>query len=475
MGDSCCLRNGGCGFCDNVPFPPVAAHVPVIGPRSCLQRHANLWFVLTLLLLQAPLWLNPGYFSHDELQWAARASGPTLAGLPWQGFGDWQDFQYRPLTFNLWMLLSRALFDTPQAFHLVLVLLGTFNAVLLASILRAAGVRGVHAWSAALVFALSPYAVWVQGWVGCLADLIWVAAGLAVLRILQSLDTGRAALVWAGLAAVLATAIGLLAKEAAISIPALLGLATLHLRFRPHWWVATLASGAVALIYLGLRLDVLLHPAAGTPYAIELWDIPRRWLAYQVFPWALAVGEIEVLQLASWKRWALLLILLLGLWWSQWRSARPLLLLSLLGGLLALAPALVLPFSSNQYGYGFMAVVCGLVAVSVAGLDRFGRATVTVLAVLCVAHGFQIQFTLYQVGRWQAVFSPSLAEVARQHAAGPIRLWAEDHDREFVLRRLTHQIPSYADVLLGDRVSVVDSADMANYWVAGDGRVRARP
>ena len=88
--------------------------------------------VLALVLLaQLPLVLNPGYFSHDELQWAARAeSGDTF---PWLGV---EAFQYRPLTFNLWLRLSRALFATPWAFHLVVVALGALNATLLASVLR---------------------------------------------------------------------------------------------------------------------------------------------------------------------------------------------------------------------------------------------------------------------------------------------------------------------------------------------------
>ena len=427
-----------------------------------------------MLVMQALLWLNPGYFSHDELQWAARASGPTLAGLPWQGFGDWQVFQYRPLTFNLWLLLSRALFDVPQAFHLLLVMLGTINALLLASTARAAGVRGAHAWAAALVFGLSPYAVWVHGWVGCLADLIWVGVGLGLLRCLQILDARDASPWWAALSAVLATSIGLVAKEAALSIPALLGLATLYLRFRRTWCLATLASGVVALLYLGLRWDVLLHPAAGTPYAIELWELPQRWFAYQMFPWALSVGEIDVLQRASTRRWVLWLILLSVLWLSQWRSARALLLASLAGGLLALAPALVLPLSSNQYGYGFMAVLCGSVALGAARMDRFGRASVSVLAVLCVLHGFQVQIDLLQVGRWQAVFSPSLAQAARDQPEGKIRLWPEAANQAHLCQRLSLQIPSYAGVPLGGRVGVAESETAATHFIAANGRVYPR-
>src|SRR5690606_25879412 len=121
----------------------------------------------------------------------------------------------------------------------------------------------------------------------------------------------------------------------------------------------------VAVLYLGLRLDVLLHPPQGvSTYAFELAVVPRRWIEYQVFPWALGVNEIHVLALASAWRWGALLLLFALLVASLWRSSRRLALAGFGGGVLALAPVLVLPFSSNQYGYGFIAVACGVLALA---------------------------------------------------------------------------------------------------------------
>ena len=71
--------------------------------------------LLAAFALQLPLVLMAGYFSHDELQWAWRAE--TIDFVPW--IDDRSTFQHRPLTFNLWMALSRALFDAPMAFHAV--------------------------------------------------------------------------------------------------------------------------------------------------------------------------------------------------------------------------------------------------------------------------------------------------------------------------------------------------------------------
>lgn len=455
--------------------------IPTFWPDACLstpqpfsRRHAGLLLALAAVLLQAPLWLNPGYFSHDELQWAARAMGPSVAELPFVSLLAIDSFQYRPLTFNLWLLLSHALFETPRLFHVVFVLVGTLNALLLANVLRRAGVGMTTACGAALVFSLSPFAVWVHGWVGCLADLIWVCAGLALVRVLQGLGPARGAVVIATLCALLATALALLAKEAALSIPALLALATMGLRFPRHWVAATLASAVIAMLYLVLRLDVLLQPAMGSSYTVQAWTIPQRWLEYQVFPWALGASEIHVLALGSRPRWLALVLLLVALLLTLWRASPRLTVAWVAGGVLALAPVLVLPISSNQYGYGFIALSCGLVALAVPQMRRNGRILVGVLALLTVVHGFQVQAELWRVGRVQAVFSPSLAAEAKAQPVGEIRLWPDSAKRAYVFRRLSNDIPSYAGVALGQRVGMAETADQATHGVSADGTVRPR-
>ena len=127
------------------------------------------------LLLQLPLALNPGYYSHDELQWAAFAQAGTPAGLTDPGA-----FQYRPLTFATWMALSRALFDTPMLFHAVLVAWGAANATLLALVSRGFGLAPRVALAGALAFVLTPYAAYTHGWLaasptccGCPARSCW--------------------------------------------------------------------------------------------------------------------------------------------------------------------------------------------------------------------------------------------------------------------------------------------------------------
>ncbi len=430
-----------------------------------------------LLLLQAPLWLNPGYFAHDELQWAARADTSTPGQLPWASFFDVAWFQFRPLTFNLWLLLSHFLFESPRLFHAVCVLAGSFNALLLADVLRRAGCRAQAASGAALVFALGPFAAWVHGWVGCLGDLRRDSLPLGTVAVLQRQAVSpehSASVMFAALAAALATLLALLSKEAALAIPALLALGTLLLRFPRPWLAATLASGIVAILYLALRLDTLIAPGEAASYRLHPAALPARWFEYMVYPWALGTEEIHVLRMASWSKWLLLafapLALIACLWRASWRLA----LAWLLGATLVLAPVLALPVSFNQYGYGFAALGCGMAALAWQRLGRTGRGTLVVLALVAVAHGFQIQGQMLETGRLQAVFSPSLAEQAQAQRHGVIALWPERASQFPIYARLVHDVPAWRGIPLGARVGMAANAGQATHLIAPDGHVQPR-
>lgn len=453
--------------------------VPALNYGACLSkplrfppRYGGL-LVVALLLLQLPLWINPGYFSHDELQWGARAAVP-FDQIRFVSFSNWASFQFRPLTFNLWLLLSHLLFETPRLFHALFVLMGSLNALMLATLLRRAGLRPNVAFCAALVFGLSPFAVWVHGWIGCLADLIWVAASLGLVLLLQGLGSGARAAGLAAASAVAATAIGLYAKEAALSMPALLALGTLLLRFPRSWLAATASSAILVLVYLFLRLDVLLHPEQASTYTVDLLVLPQRWLEYQVFPWAFGVSEIHVLALASNSRWGLLVMGLLGLVWCMTKASPRLSLAWLGGGLLALAPVLVLPASSNQYGYGFMALVCGVTALAWPKFSGRQQIIMGLLIGVTVLHGFQIQLRMLQTGRLQAVFSDSLAAAVQAESGGTVRLWPEQLGQRPIYARLSHDIPAWRGIAIDAHVSMANNAQEATHRVLPDGSVLPR-
>jgi len=438
--------------------------LPSSPPSPRLAPVAPLLVFALVVLVQLPLLRNPGYFSHDELQWAAYAGQGVH--VPW---GALDAFQYRPLTFNLWMLLSRALFAQPPLFHALCVGWGAANAALLCALARRFGLAMGPALVGAAVFALGPCASYVHGWVGTLADLGWVSCAL-----LAGLCLRRWPRASVGVAVgIVFTVLALLAKEAAVVLPGLAALAWwLDARHRPAWRAATLASAAVVAAYLALRLPVLLHAhAADAAYAVSVGNVPMRWLEYQLYPllaqkfetfttFARGVDHRIVVAAVLW------LALLAVLWRSGWR----LLVLFLAGGVVALAPVLLLGASWPHYAYACSALAAMAVAAAWAHAGRGGRALLVVVAVVCTWHGINVMRTMRAVGDVQAVFSPALADVLRTRSHG-VRLALAPEAKPWMFQRLTHDVPSYAGVPIGDRVALVDARD-ADFVIEPDGRLR---
>lgn len=417
------------------------------------------------LLVQLPLALNPGYFSHDELQWAAFADAGVAS--PW---GDVGAFQYRPLTFSLWMVLSRALFATPMLFHAVLVAWGALNATLLLATARGFGLAAKPAALGALAFVLTPYAAYVHGWAGCIADLLWLSCALLLALLVQQCRRP-----WlAGVIAAALTALALLGKEAAFAIPPLLAVAWWFDARRPRWLAAMLGAGAVAALSLALRAGVLLHaPREGGQYALSPWHLPLRWLEYQLFPPIVPLLEsFNTLQRVGPALVAGLLWL--GLLAALWQASRRLVALWLLGGVVALLPVLPLAGGFNHYAYGFAALGAMTVVAAWPLASRRGRMTIAAFALLTALHGGVVMWRMQQVGRIQAVFSPALAHAVRTHA-GPLVLQLSPTAKDWIFRRLTHDIPRYDGVAIGDRVRMAGPGDRATHLILADGRLQPLP
>lgn len=431
--------------------------------RPATLPGAVLVFVATLLA-SLPLVLNPGYFSHDELQWAAAAEHAQW--FPWAGI---EAFQYRPLTFNLWLWLSQHLFAQPQTFHAVLVTWGAGNAALLYAIGRGFGIGMWPAALGALTFALGPYATYVHGWVGTLGDLIWLGCALLIVLLVQRLRSVVVAIV---IAAVL-TAVGLLGKEGAFAIPPLLAVAWWFDGRKPTWAAATLAAGAVAAAYLALRFSVLLHaPRVGEQYTLSVTHVPLRWIEYQLFPPIFPLFEtFTTFGRGFGLHIAVAGLLWLGLFAALWRAGWRYAAVFMVGGVAALLPVLPLGSSWNHYAYGFAAVSSMCVAAAWSHTTRWGRVAIAVFALLNLLHGANVIRLMHKVGEVQAVFSPALADVVRARD-GVVRLRPAPEAKEWIFKRLTHEIPSYRGVPIGDRVQLVGAREPADYVIQPDGQLQ---
>lgn len=428
-------------------------------------RHFAIWLSLLLLALalQLPLILNPGYYSHDELQWAALAQMDTPS--PWQ---ETTSFQYRPLTFSLWMVLSRHLFDTPMLFHALLAGWGALNSALLAGVAQRFGIPRKQAFIGALGFVLTPYAAYTHGWIGCIADLIWLSCALVLAWLVQC-----SARMWqAAFASVALTTVAMLAKEAAVVIPPLLALAWWWDGRKRTWLAAMLAAGGVVALYLALRLNLLLHaPREGSQYLLSITHGPVRWLEYQLFPPLLPLLEIST------TLHRLRPLLIAGLLWAGllvalWQASRRVTAVYLLGGTISLLPVLLLGASWNHYAYGYAALASICIATAWPHASRMGRSAIAGFALCTALHGMAVMWRMQQVGRIQAIFSPALAQALQAQPSG-VRLTLAPDAKEWIFQRLTHSIPSYAGVPIGQHVQLVNASQAADYRILADGRLQA--
>ncbi len=200
-------------------------------------------------------------------------------------------------------------------------------------------------------------------------------------------------------------------------------------------------------------------------------NLPLRWLEYQAFPPIVPLQEAfltlqrPVPAVVACGLWLALVV-------AVWRASRRLAWLFLLGGFAALLTVLPLASSWNHYAYGFAALAAMTVAAAWPRASRNGRIAIATFGILCTLHGGFVMWRMQQVGRIQAVFSPALAQAVHARSGGVVALRLDPQAKAWIFQRLTHQVPSYDGIAIGDRVRLVEAGGDADYIVLPDGRLQ---
>lgn len=450
----------------------------VSGIRLRLIHLVALVFMLSLTL-QLPLVANPGYFSFDELQWWARADVERMAQLPWVPWWDTAAPQFRPLTFNAWLILSWAFADTPVVMHLAFVVLGSINATLLAVCVHRLGAGYRVALGAALVFMLSPFATYTHGWTATLADLLVVALTLIAFLLARQACKHDARIVRVGLvvAVVVLTPCALLAKESAVVLPILLIAACWRQRSPYCAMIASALASTIVASYLWLRWSALAtidqHAAA---YAWGVPNVPARALEYLLFPFVPGLFEIAPLFDKSIARLVAAGVFVTAVAAVLAGVDRRLGILWVTLYLALLAPVLVLGISYNHYAYLASTALIAIPALAAPYLSRTAAVVIGLAALVSTVHGVQVMFEMRAVGEVQQHFHEDLRTVvssADPQQAFSIRAVSEAD--EWMLQRFLNEIPSYRGTSL-QRVSIAPRAGHApSHVMQRDGRLIQAP
>ncbi|HNR92584.1 MAG TPA: hypothetical protein PKO41_09185, partial [Dokdonella sp.] len=353
---------------------------------------------VAVFVVQAPLVFNPGYFAADELQWWARADVTRAADLPWLAWGDVSAFQYRPLTFNLWLLLAWAFAATPWIMHAAFVALGATNTALLGAVMLRFGASQRATLAACLAFASNPYVVYTHGWTATLADLLVVLAGLGSVLLSRSIgpDASPRQSNTALLVILVLVALALMAKESAVVLPVLLAAAAWRTRNPRFSALVVVTSAVLVLAYLGLRWPVLAQAGSADPaYAWSADRMPRRVLEYLLFPAMPPLLEAAPVLAKSAARIAAAGVVLCAFLAALASANRWLPVAWLVLQLGLLAPVLVLGIAYNHYAYMASTAAIAIPALAWSSLPRPARIVVCVAAAITALHGMQVMFAMH--------------------------------------------------------------------------------
>lgn len=432
---------------------------PLVEPRT------SPWLVACALLAivvasHVLVLANPGYYSHDEWQRAdfvrdhgisqyVQAFGKIIAG---PNFGH----PVRPIGFVQQALSSTWMTRAPIVPHAVDVCLHALVVLLLWALLLKVDVSRRRALLAASVFAISPLAATVVGWVGASFDTWYVLFSLACAYGVAKASRDGLGFTAASLA-VLGSAGAIGSKEAAVMLPAALAVAlfALHhqgrieLRLRPAVVAIALACIPI-IIYLLIRLPAIQATLSGNggSYSPSVSNVPGNAFVYFAQPFIPgALGLNTVFLLPKWQSWlgiAVHAALLTALWRRfGWQSACA----YLAGYFVFLLPVLTLPTLGTHYLYGSglafaIAIAFVLVpahsAAPTMGLQRALVTTAVLLVAVLLGRSLFIQQDLYSVGKCQSEFLSSfepMAEAAVLSGSKRLHVSAAPGTRDYIAFR----------------------------------------
>lgn len=379
------------------------------------------------LVALIPLAINPGYFSHDEFQ---KADHVFRLGF-WNYMVAYLSLEpgatfstpVRPLSFAVQGVQALAMRDAPWLVHLsdIAMHLGA-SCLVMALAFRILADRSA-ALMAALLFAISPTAVFAVGWNAALMDRLYLlftlVAALAAMRVVREPAWGFGYFV-----VFVASALAVVSKETAIVAPALVlvlvVLSVQALRSATFWGllVCWAAPGAAVLLTRIPSLVTSFTADRVTHYRPSVLNVPLNALIYFGYPFLVSLPEaINWVFLEPWQIWLAAIAhagLVIGIWYFyRWKVA----LIYLGAYFLFTVPIILLATPASHYLYGSgVALAVGVAALAAA---LWKRRLFIPLAVLLtgigamVVHSGANMASVYETGRCMKLTDATLQDVHR--------------------------------------------------------------
>lgn len=381
----------------------------------CPESNFRAVLVLTgfALLTSMLLLSNPGYFSHDELQ---KLDVVNDLGL-WKyiqayvNFPDFDDFAIpvRPFSYLVQGLVAASSDNQPFVLHLADVLMhATVGVLVFSGLIRATDNRNL-AWFAALIFLVSPHAVFAVGWSAALMDRLYTLFGLISIIAAHNYVSrrGGAGTLWL---LFVSAALSVSSKETGVVFPALilgyLFVSMAYLNDR-KFWLALGVWSIPSFAMLAYRARPLLNSIGGieSPYTVDVVSIPSNLFVYVAYPFVPSLNESyawHYLASQSDMVWAFIAHLVLTL--LLWRKFSLKVALAYDAAyLLFLLPVITLSGTAPHYLYAsgvpFSIAIAALLVLDGRRISRIATVFVLVLLSVAIVHTFRVQAYIYDNGK----------------------------------------------------------------------------
>ncbi|HGY5297545.1 TPA: hypothetical protein ACNU26_002825 [Aeromonas salmonicida] len=429
---------------------------------SCIIFIIGIFFSLGIIM-------NPGYFSHDEISWGLKAIGSN--NFNFSHVLSYDNFHYRPLNFNLWLLLSHYFFDFPQLFHLIILSWGLANSIIFYLVLIRLDFERSSALIAAIVSTIMPSIVFVNGWIGTIADIAWLFFCL-ISFLTYIIFRG----VIGYFSSLLLFIMALMFKETAVVYPGIVFIYLVYERFSSKRTLAYFFSiSAIFIIYIFLRYQFLFSKDI-SGYNTSIYNIPERLLEYFIYPFLW--GDIEIhgmlstyskLNLALAFLFHCLFIILL----CEKRFIGYFYYLSLY--FVTSVPMLMLSTSLPHYMYGAgftMAISFSLLLKRGGGYKYFSCA----LLLLIFIHSVNVQMNFIKTGSFQNKMYTSIYSIIKESVGENNKvvdrcylIYAEVGTPVWIAMRALYNINEINGIdISGNKIRLYDDKIKDNDYLNGD-------
>ncbi len=439
------------------------------------------------ILLNVVLIVNPGYYSHEELQFLKDSNAVSLSALDW--LPPRHDVEYRPVGRNFELVVMSLIGVYPQFVHLVHVVLHALNALivfLLAGKLFPALGRN-YQLLASLLFMFSPLTSFGAGWAAAVYDLLYVffaGSALLVYSIRNndyfSGSLSKGVVLPAGM--FILTALALLSKETAVMVVGSLFLLLVFAGLDRKGILVFVSAGAATVIYGLVRFNSLFHIAVDSTngYKVSLGkNILQNFTQYFLYPFTTGVTEIHNI-FAVTPAWMLMASAVIHIIMILLLSMRRLVygLWYLVAFTVPLMPILIITMTASHYLYASavslsIALAYLLCTVKNKAVKSFIVVSVLLLSVHCVVN----QTYLFRTGVYQQKILTSLSVLINSERAGDGRRLArtivmvtDPKSPSWILARVLKAVNSQNEIdgIEVSRVSMITDQEYKNRNQAED-------